>query len=97
MKIYTEMDLTEFEGWSGACDTLAELTEVQKKELQNYIEELYPDGLTETELNDYLRFETYDISQILGFIDFEDLINSNSANFGFIDSEELINYNSAEF
>lgn len=31
MKIYTEMDLTEFEGWAGACDTLAELTDEQKK------------------------------------------------------------------
>lgn len=81
MKIYTEMDLTEFEGWSGACDTLAELTDEQKKELQNIIEELYPDGLTETELNDYLWFECDSIAQDLGFEDFEELINSNSADF----------------
>ena len=81
MKIYTEMDLTEFEGWAGGRDTLIELTDEQKKVVQDYIEEIYPCGVDETELNDYLWFERDSISQMLGFVDFDELMKLNSADF----------------
>lgn len=61
-----EMNLSEFEAWSGAVDTLKELTIEEMDILQNIIEEIYPEGLTETQLNDILWFEDEWISEMIG-------------------------------
>jgi len=54
-----EMRLEDFGAWSGAIDT-QELILGERKErhFESLIEDLYPDGLTATELNDILWFET---------------------------------------
>ena len=58
MRIYKEMDMTDFEPWSGAVDTYKALEEFGKlDEFQSVIEELYPDGCDETTINDILWFE----------------------------------------
>ena len=58
MKITYDLDLETFEPWAGAVDTLERIKEENKlMELENLLEELYPDGLEETELNDILWFE----------------------------------------
>ena len=58
MKVYKEMDMTDFEPWSGAVDTYKALEEFDKlDEFQSVIEELYPDGCEETTINDILWFE----------------------------------------
>lgn len=66
MKITKELDLTEFEAWSGGADTLKELTLEEMDMLQNAIEDIYYDGLSETQLNDILWFEDEWIEEIIG-------------------------------
>ena len=78
MKITSEISLRNFEGWSGAVDTLNTLTDEQKDALESNLEELYPDGMDETSLNDLLRFENDAIAEWLGFDDWEDLERKNS-------------------
>ena len=78
MKITKEIDLRNFEGWSGAIDTLRTLTDEQKDALEANLEELYPDGMDETSLNDLLWFENDLIAEWLGFEDWEDLERENS-------------------
>lgn len=55
--INNNTDLTQFEFWSGAKDFADKLTRSELEQLQNMLEELYPDGLTETALNDIFWFE----------------------------------------
>jgi hypothetical protein len=58
MKISYELDLNNFKAWSGAVDTLNRIRrEGKTEELESILEELYPDGMDETELNDLLWFE----------------------------------------
>lgn len=59
MKIIMEKTLENFEAWSGAINTKNIIIEANKcDEFEYLIEELYPEGLTETELNDLLWFES---------------------------------------
>ena len=60
MKVTTEndIDLEHFDAWSGGQDTLDRLiAEGKCGELQCILEDLYPEGIDETHLNDILRFE----------------------------------------
>ena len=58
MKIYSETSISEFEAWSGAVETQNRIIEENKEqEFDSLIEELYPDGIDETQLNDILWFE----------------------------------------
>ena len=67
MKITSEMSLKNFKAWSGAVDTLNKLIELDKcDELEFILDDLYPDGLTETELNDILWFDDEWIYETLG-------------------------------
>ena len=67
MTITDELDLNSFQAWSGAKDTLERIQREGKcAELENILEELYPDGMTETELNDLLWFEPETVYEWLG-------------------------------
>ena len=67
MKITSEMSLKNFKAWSGAKDTLNKLIELDKcDELEFILDDLYPDGLTDTQLNDILWFEDEWIFETLG-------------------------------
>ena len=67
MKITSEMSLKNFKAWSGAKDTLNKLIELNKcDELEFILNDLYPNGLTETELNDILWFDDEWIYETLG-------------------------------
>ncbi len=87
MKITSEISLRDFEGWSGAVDTLNTLTDEQKDALEANLEELYPDGMDEGNLNDLLWFENDTIAEWLGFDDWEDLERENSGEDGEEDEE----------
>ena len=68
MLVSKELNLNSFEFWSGAKDhnfTRSELTE-----LEFHLEELYPDGMTETQVNDIFWFEEEFLCECLG-VDFE--------------------------
>ena len=68
MKVYNDnLTLRNFNAWSGATDTQDRIiNEGKADEFDNLIEELYPDGLTETTLNDLLWFEDEWIFVFLG-------------------------------
>ena len=67
MKITTETSLRNFDAWSGAKDTKETILNARKEDdFESYIEELYPDGCTDTELNDLLWFESEEIFKYLG-------------------------------
>ena len=67
MKITSEMSLKNFKAWSGAKDTLNKLIELDKcEDLEFILDDLYPNGLTETQLNDILWFEDEWIYETLG-------------------------------
>ena len=67
MKITSEMSLKNFKAWSGAKDTLNKLIELDKcDELEFMLDDLYPDGLTDTQLNDILWFDDEWIYETLG-------------------------------
>lgn len=78
MKITSGISLRDFDGWSGAVDTLNTLTGEQKDDLEAVLEEIWPDGMDETSLNDLLWFENDSIAEWLGFEDWEDLERKNS-------------------
>lgn len=59
MKVIMEKSLENFEAWSGAISTKNIIIEAGKvEEFEYLIEELYSEGLTETQLNDLLWFES---------------------------------------
>lgn len=68
MKIITN----RFQPWAGATDTYETIIENNYlSAFEDMIEELYPDGIEETTLNDLLWFEPKFIFENLG-IEFED-------------------------
>lgn len=67
MKVTSEVNLATFDAWSGAEYTKKVILEHNKEDDFNIlIEELYPNGLTETTLNDLLWFEDDFIFESLG-------------------------------
>ena len=67
MIIKKELDLKTFEAWSGAEDTLARIIlENKTDELEAILDDAYPDGMTEIELNDLLWFEPDTVFEWLG-------------------------------
>ena len=58
MKTFNEnATLSNFEAWSGAKDTKDTILKANLgEEFDNLIEEVYPDGLSEGQLNDILWF-----------------------------------------
>lgn len=72
MKITTELNLTNFEFWSGAKQHYFNNSEL--KEIENQLEELYPDGMSETKVNDLFWFEEEFLCECIG-LDFEEYQN----------------------
>jgi hypothetical protein len=65
--IIDNFKLETFNAWSGAVETKERIIEEGKaKELEYLFEDLYPEGLTDTELNDLLWFEEEWLFEILG-------------------------------
>lgn len=68
MKTINEnLTLADFDAWSGAKDTKETILNNNKgEEFDSLIEDLYPNGLSETQLNDILWFESDWIFEQLG-------------------------------
>jgi len=64
--------------WSGACNTLDLLTDDEIEMIISFVEECYPEGMTETEFNDFLWFDTDYIAEMLGYADFETMYTERS-------------------
>ena len=73
MKIVSEVSLWDFEGWSGAEETIRIIIKNDKvEEFEQLIEELFSEGINETHLNDLLRFEDDWIFEMLGISEEEE-------------------------
>lgn len=68
MRIYSELvDLNTFKAWSGAINTLDRIRREGKcEELESVLEELYPEGIDKTALNDLLWFESETVYEWVG-------------------------------
>lgn len=74
--INNNIDLTQFEFWSGAKQFADNLTPSELSQIQTMLEDLYPDGLTETELNDIFWFEDDMLCEWLG-LDIDEVYSRN--------------------
>lgn len=75
MKYYKECSLEDFDAWSGGKDTLDFL---RSHDLCEQVEEIIGDLLTDptdTDINDFLWFETDEIAELLGYPSWEDMEN----------------------
>lgn len=75
MKVFDEMDFNDIRrtAWSGAIDTAERLVREDKEdEFCSLIEELYPDGIGRTELNDIMWFDSDWIFETLGIAEEDD-------------------------
>jgi len=70
MKIISETSLKNFKFWSGAVDTADriynELGDDGFDRLESMLEDLYPDGIDEVELNDLLWLDSETVYEWLG-------------------------------
>ena len=74
MKIYRDMPLTQFEFWAGGKDTVEELTDSELEQIEQILEEIYPEGMSEFEVNDIFWFERDLIAEWLGYEDFDEIM-----------------------
>lgn len=70
MKINYEESLRDFGFWSGAEYNRNLFTDEELDSLESILETEYPDGITETELNDLFWFEDKYLCELIG-IDYE--------------------------
>lgn len=77
LRVYKESDLTDFVFWSGAKDTVKYLSDEQLRQIAATLEDAYPDGMTETEINDFFWFEDDTIAEWLGYDSFEALMEDS--------------------
>jgi hypothetical protein len=74
MKIWKEIPLTHFEFWAGAKDRVKYLTEGELDQIEQILEHLWPEGLSEGEINDLFWFEEDLIAEWLGYETFEEIM-----------------------
>lgn len=89
MKIYKEVyDCDDFDFWGGAKDTVNYLTNDEVEQIFSELEDCNPEGISETELNDFFWFEDDTIADWLGWPDFETLMKARSGDNWFDSFEE---------
>ena len=74
MKIYREIPLTEFDFWAGGKDTVEELTKEELDQIERILEEISPEGMDETDVNDFFWFERELIAEWLGYENFDEIM-----------------------
>ena len=74
MIITTEKDLTNFKFWAGAKALAKKLTYTELQQITEQLEELYHEGMTETQINDLFWFEEDFICEMIG-LKTEDVLN----------------------
>ena len=73
MELKHDVPLRHFEFWSGAAQRSRHLSLEQLDQIEFELEQLYPDGMTDTQVNDLFWFEEDFIAQLLGYRDWEEL------------------------
>ena len=80
MTIHSEIALRNFDFWSGAKDRADMLTSSQLDAIETELEQIYPDGIGKTELNDLFWFDFDFVCSLIG--------TSEAAVFGEEEEEE---------
>jgi hypothetical protein len=71
MKVSQELALTNFTFWSGAKDHSFTYSELNH--LESVIEDVYPDGCEETQINDLFWFEEESLCEWIG-LDYDEYL-----------------------
>lgn len=66
MIITSEKNLKDFDFWSGAADRVKNLTNAELDRIENILVELYPEGMSETEINDLFWFDFETVAEWIG-------------------------------
>lgn len=77
MLVKKEMSAENFEFWSGGKDTIDELTFEEMEIVWNYLEEAYEGEMDATAINDFFWFERDFIAELLGFENFDEIMERN--------------------
>ena len=77
MRIYRDIPLTQFEFWAGGKDTVEELTDSELEQIEQILEEIYPEGMSEFEINDLFWFERDLIAEWLDYKNFDEIMERN--------------------
>lgn len=78
MKVTKELSLSNFDFWGGAKERAEMLTTDELNSIECMIEDLYPDGVDATQINDIFWFDFDWIAQMLGYEDEEDFYNKRN-------------------
>ena len=80
-QIHQENSIRDFKAWSGAVDTQREIIDQGKADaFDALIEELYPQGINKTQLNDLLWFESDWIYETLGMTNPDEEVDEDNNN-----------------
>lgn len=74
MRIYREEHIRNFEFWQGARDFAEKLTDSQFDIIEDMLNDIYPEGLDETSLNDIFWFEKDSICEWLGYDSYDQFL-----------------------
>lgn len=74
MIIKKEISLENFDFWSGARRLAETLTSEEFYIIEELLEEVYPDGAEEVEINDFFWFDGDTIAKALGYEDEDELL-----------------------
>lgn len=77
MIITREENLRNFEFWSGAADRVKYLTDEELDQIESILEDCYPEGMTETQVNDFFWFEEDTVAEWLGYNSFDEIMERN--------------------
>lgn len=75
MKIWSDDSIRNFNFWSGARDTVNDLTWEDFDILEPLIEEMFGGEVEDVDLNDFFWFERDTIASWLGYENYEELMH----------------------
>ena len=85
MIIKNECQLANFAFWGGAVDTVSDLDYSDMCAVESILEDMYPNGISEGELNDIFWFERDFVAQCLGYDDYESFIDERFSEYESLD------------
>lgn len=75
MKVWKEIDSNNIDLWGNATYTRQCLTTNQVNMILEYLNEMYPQGINATDLNDFFAYNKDEIAVFLGYGNREDFMD----------------------
>lgn len=73
MKTYSDISINNFQFWSGAINSRNRFGYKEMEQIEYILEDIYPEGIEDVQLNDIFWFESETLCEWLG-IDFDEWI-----------------------